>query len=91
VSATAEVRAARRNALGAAVRNRRQFLGLSQEQLAERAGVERKSVSRVETGAYSPSIDRLWDICDALEVSLPVLLSLTGPDEQRDGSMAKPH
>ncbi|MGY1793096.1 helix-turn-helix transcriptional regulator [Geodermatophilus sp. SYSU D00525] len=85
--ATAEVRTARRKAQGAAVRDRRQFLGLSQEALAQRAGVERKSVSRVKTGTYSPSVDRLWDICDALEVSLPVLLSPTGPDGQRDGSV----
>jgi transcriptional regulator with XRE-family HTH domain len=90
VSATVEVRAARRKALGNAVRDRRQSLGLSQEQLAERAGMERKSVSRVETGAYSPSIDRLWDICDALGVSPPALLSPTGSDEQREGPTAKP-
>ena len=70
-----ELRTARRKALGQAIRLRRQSLGMSQEQLADSAGIERKSVSRVETGAYSPSVDRLWSISDALAVPLPVLLA----------------
>jgi transcriptional regulator with XRE-family HTH domain len=69
-----ELRSARRRAFGNAIRARRQELGLSQEQLADRAGIERKSVSRVETGAYSPSVDRLWNICDALGVLPRALL-----------------
>ena len=69
-----ELRSARRTAFGDAIRARRQSLGLSQEQLADRAGIERKSVSRVETGAYSPSVDRLWNICDALGVLPRALL-----------------
>ncbi|WP_407647081.1 helix-turn-helix transcriptional regulator [Goekera deserti] len=73
-----EVRTARRKALGDAIRLRRQSLGMSQEQLADRAGIERKSVSRVETGAYSPSVDRLWRIGDALGLPLHVLLAPAG-------------
>ena len=73
-----EVRTARRKALGEAIRQRRLSLGMSQEQLADRAGIERKSVSRVETGAYSPSVDRLWSIGDALDLPPHELLAPTG-------------
>jgi len=76
-----ELRTARRKALGHAIRLRRQSLGLSQEELADRAGIERKSVSRVETGAYSPSVDRLWSLSDALAVSPEALLSPAFPEE----------
>lgn len=44
--------------------------GLTQEELAELAGVDRKSISRMETGAYSPSLDRVWRVADALQISL---------------------
>jgi transcriptional regulator with XRE-family HTH domain len=78
VASADEIRTARRKALGEAIRQRRQFLGMSQGQLADRAGIERKSVSRVETGAYSPSVDRLWNIGDALGMPLHELLAPTG-------------
>lgn len=79
-----ELRTTRRKALGQAIRLRRQSLGMSQEQLADRAGIERKSVSRVETGAYSPSVDRLWSIGDALDMPPHVLLAPAG-HELSDG------
>ncbi|WP_456598816.1 helix-turn-helix domain-containing protein [Blastococcus sp. SYSU DS0616] len=83
MSTADDVRTARRKALGQAIRTRRQSLGLSQEQLADRAGIERKSVSRVETGAYSPSVDSLWSISDALEVPLHALLACDPEDARR--------
>ena len=60
----------RRLTFGDAVRERRLAAGLTQEQLAERAGVDRKSISRMETGAYSPSLDRVWRVADALQITL---------------------
>jgi transcriptional regulator with XRE-family HTH domain len=55
---------------GAVVRDRRQSLGLTQVQLAHRAGCNRQSIVRVETAAHSPSLDRLFALADALEISL---------------------
>ncbi len=69
------LRDARRQAFGAAVRARRLEVGLSQEDLAAAAGMDRKSISRIETGTYSPSLDRLWVLADALESDLPDLVS----------------
>lgn len=38
------------------VRERRQGLGLTQEQLAERAGVSRQTIISIEGGRYDPSL-----------------------------------
>ncbi len=65
----------RRTRFGEAVRERRLAAGLSQEALAERCGVDRKSISRVETGAFSPSLDRVWNLAVALEVGMDELFA----------------
>ena len=55
---------------GAVVRAKRKSLGLSQEKLAEKAGCDRQSINRVENAAYSPSLDRVFKLADALGMSL---------------------
>lgn len=60
----------RRLTFGAVVRAKRKSLGLSQEKLAERAGCDRQSINRVENAAYSPSLDRVFKLADALGLSL---------------------
>jgi transcriptional regulator with XRE-family HTH domain len=60
---------ARRLAFGRAVRASRTAAGLSQERLAELAGCDRKSVNRLETAAYAPSLDRIFDISHSLGIS----------------------
>jgi putative transcriptional regulator len=57
------------------VRARRKALGLSQEKLAERAGCDRQSINRVENAAYSPSLDRVFLLANALGVSLAELFA----------------
>ena len=39
---------------------------MTQEQLAHAAGLDRKTVNRIENGAYSPALDRIFLIADAL-------------------------
>jgi transcriptional regulator with XRE-family HTH domain len=58
----------RRERLGENVRRVRLSLGWTQDELAHQAGVDRKSINRVENAAYSPSVDRLFLISDALGV-----------------------
>lgn len=60
----------RRYDFGRAVSNRRRRLGLSQEALAHRIGYDRKSITRLENGSHSITIDRLWRITDALQVTI---------------------
>jgi DNA-binding XRE family transcriptional regulator len=66
----------RRLRLGAALRELRHRRGLSQQQVADMAGVDRKSVVRVEAGQYAINIDRLWLLADSLSVSLTELAAL---------------
>ncbi len=57
-------------ALGNVLRRERNGLGLSQEELAERAEMHRTYVSQLERGLKSPSLARLADLADALRVPL---------------------
>jgi DNA-binding XRE family transcriptional regulator len=64
----------RRQALAERVLALRTELGWTQEELAHQAGFDRKSVSRIENGAYSPSGDRLFVLADALGLTLAALV-----------------
>jgi len=60
---------------GAAVRFRRDQLGISQEELAGRAGLHRTYISDVERGARNVSLESINRLAAALDVSLSVLFS----------------
>ena len=47
---------------------------LSQEDIAEKCGVTRQSVSKWETGLGYPETEKLLVLCDILEVNLDYLL-----------------
>ena len=61
-----------RELLGARIRELRKARGLSQEELAEKIGIEQKHVSRIEVGKNYPTIPRLEKIAEALEA--PIML-----------------
>ncbi|MSU58362.1 MAG: XRE family transcriptional regulator [Pedosphaera sp.] len=52
--------------VGNVLRAKREKLGISQEDLAERAGVDRSYVSILERGLKSPTLETLERICVAL-------------------------
>lgn len=54
--------------LGLNIAYYRKRLGWTQEQLAEKAGVERSRVSKTEIAWTGTSLDTLFRIADALEV-----------------------
>lgn len=56
--------------VAAAVRGRRHDLGLSQAELAHRAGVSRKWVSEFETGKSSAEFGLVLRVLDALALGL---------------------
>jgi transcriptional regulator with XRE-family HTH domain len=56
------------------VRTHRTKKGWSQLELANRAGVDRKTVNRVENGRYAPSVETLLLVGDALGVSMNNLI-----------------
>lgn len=74
-----EVTAALAVAIGARVREQRQSLGWTLDQLAEATGVSRRMVVNVEQGAANPSVGTLLRISDALGVGLPALVELPAP------------
>lgn len=56
------------------VKEFRKLRGLTQANLAEAAEVDRKTISRIENSAYSPSLTSLFAIAKALEVDPKELL-----------------
>ena len=55
-----------KTAIGNVLRAKREKLAVSQEELAERAGVDRTYISILERGLKSPTVDTLERICAAL-------------------------
>jgi transcriptional regulator with XRE-family HTH domain len=64
-----------RAALGHRVKELREALDLSQEQLAERAGLHVTYISGVERGRRSPGLNTLARLARALKITLPVLVA----------------
>lgn len=61
-------------AVGERIRDQRHAAGLSQVQLADRAGIDHKTVSRAENGVYAVSVDQLARLARALGTSPGALL-----------------
>ena len=60
---------------GAMVRNCRRHLGISQEELAWRAGMHRTYIADIERGGRNISLRNLDKLARALDVSMPQLLT----------------
>jgi transcriptional regulator with XRE-family HTH domain len=56
------------------IRETRTKQNLSQEGLAEIAGVDRKTINRIENGHFSPSIETLVRISLSLDSKIPSLV-----------------
>jgi transcriptional regulator with XRE-family HTH domain len=63
-----------RRAIGDRIRAARTERKLSQEALAEAIGLDRKTINRIEQGAYATSIDHLLLIAHALDTPLADLV-----------------
>jgi transcriptional regulator with XRE-family HTH domain len=63
----------RQRLLGARIKELRKQAGLSQDQLAEKVGIDGKYLSRIEVGKRYPSLETLEGIADALRVEMRVL------------------
>jgi transcriptional regulator with XRE-family HTH domain len=56
--------------IGARIRESRVAFGMSQATLGEKLGVTLQQVQKYEKGANRVSASRLFEVCEALEVSL---------------------
>ena len=73
--------------IGSFLKTLRNEKGLTQEQLAERVNVSRRSVSRWETGSNLPDLDLLIEMADFYQVDLRELLNGERKSEQMDQEM----
>lgn len=67
---------------GAVLRERREAAGISQEQLADRAGLHRTYVSLIERGRRTASIEVVRKLAKALGASMTELIEAT--EKRRD-------
>ena len=67
------------------VREARKRAGLTQAELAKRAGTTQSAIARVESGAVSPSLERLTELVQAAGFDIDVRLV---PYDDHDLSMA---
>jgi y4mF family transcriptional regulator len=70
--------------LGATVKDSRQALGLSQNQLAERAQVSRSWLARVEAGHRGAELEPLLRLLDALGLKLSLTQGGAETSESRN-------
>jgi transcriptional regulator with XRE-family HTH domain len=77
---------------GARLRELREKAGLTQEDLAERAGVKRGAVARWESGAREPSWGNIVALADALGVSTEAFREEPDepPEKRKAGRPKKP-
>ena len=61
--------------IGKKIARLRALMGLSQEQLADKVGVSRQSVSKWEIDQALPQIDKVILLCELFKVSTDELLS----------------
>ena len=61
--------------LAQSVKLRRKELGLSQEDLADLAEIDRTYASQIERGVANPSLEVLYRVARSLELELPMLLT----------------
>ena len=72
------------SSLGPAIRRYRKVAGLTQAELGEKTGFDPKTISRFETGTYTPSVDALLLLSEVLGVKLKAFFADPGDeDEQR--------
>lgn len=60
---------------GAAVRRHRELMRISQEDLADRANLDRTYVSGIERGRRNPTLKIMQQLADALGADLDVLFA----------------
>lgn len=60
--------------IGARIREVRKQVGMQQEELAQRIGLTRASISNYERGAQNLTVESLYAICAALQVEPQTLL-----------------
>ncbi|MES2843846.1 MAG: helix-turn-helix transcriptional regulator [Pseudomonadota bacterium] len=72
--------------VGKRIRHRRWMVGMTQQQLADKVGIKFQQIQKYETGMNRVSASRLWDISDALGVTIGFFFE--GLDDAREAARA---
>jgi transcriptional regulator with XRE-family HTH domain len=75
--------------VGKRVRHRRWMVGMTQQQLGDIVGIKFQQIQKYETGMNRVSASRLWDIAQALDVSISFFFE--GFAEEADASGSQSH
>lgn len=59
---------------GKRVREVRKGKGISQERLAEMAGIDRSYIGNIERGEKNITLKKAYEICDALNIAIKYLV-----------------
>ena len=62
-----------RERIGGRIATLRRMAGLTQEQLAERAGLQRTHVGRIEAGRYAVTLEVVQAIAEALGMTVDII------------------
>ena len=77
--------------IGSKIRDERQKNALNQQELAEKIGLTRTSVSNIEAGRQQPTIDVLYQICHNLgkeiHFLLPTFSEVSSLIDNKDGTI----
>jgi transcriptional regulator with XRE-family HTH domain len=70
---TDEQKQATRDRIGQRIAALRKLAGLSQEQLSERARLQRTHISRIEAGKYAVTLETIQAIAEALGMTVDIV------------------
>lgn len=69
--------------LGKNIKNRREEIGLTQQELAEKVNVDRSMISKLEKNKTLPSISTLESLAQALKMSISELIEEKKEDNKK--------
>ena len=70
---TDEQKQATRDRIGQRIADLRKLAGLSQEQLATKAGLQRTHISRIEAGKYAVTLETVQAIAEAFGMTVDII------------------
>jgi transcriptional regulator with XRE-family HTH domain len=70
---TDEQKQATRERMGQRIASLRKLAGYTQEELAQRAGIQRTHLGRIEAGKYAVNLETLQAIAEALDMTLGIV------------------
>jgi len=70
---TEEQKQKTRDRIGLRIATLRKMQGLTQEQLADKAGIQRTHLSRIEAGKYAVALETIQAIAEALGMTVDIV------------------